>query len=94
MSEKYIVQTCKELIERNSLESLKEFYNSLQQETIDWQYIFLKVYLHACLKQRREIVTWLEEVYETFDPISKIALRQTFPYGRFLLQRRQQGTQG
>jgi hypothetical protein len=95
--ERHIIQTCKEMIERNALESLKEYYTMIQQEQgdqIDWQHIFLKVYLHACLKKRKEIVSWLEEVYDTFDPISKIALRQTFPYARYLLYGRQQKTQG
>ncbi len=84
----YVIKCCKEHINNNNVTGLMEYYRSLNEETLDWQRIFLKVYLHACLKKRKEIVEWLLQLYETFDPISKIALRQTFPYGRHLMNKR------
>lgn len=53
---------------------------------VDIPWLFQKVYLHACLKGRREIAEWLEKsVFPTLDPISQIAIRQSFSYGRHLL---------
>jgi hypothetical protein len=82
-----IIRCCKDHINHNNVTGLMEYYRSLEGQEHDWQRIFLKVYLHACLKKRKEIVEWLLQVYETFDPISKIALRQTFAYGRHLLNK-------
>ncbi len=54
----------------------------------DWPFIFQKVYLHACLKGRRQIAEWLQTaMYPLMDPIQQIALRQVFSYGRHLLSK-------
>jgi hypothetical protein len=54
----------------------------------DWPFIFQKVYLHACLKGRRQIAEWLQTaMYPLMDPIQQIALRQVFSYGKYLLSR-------
>lgn len=56
-------------------------------EDVDRPWLFQKLYLHACLKGRREIAEWLEgTVFPTLDPIQQIALRQGFAYGRHLLE--------
>jgi hypothetical protein len=82
------IRYVKECITRDDLPALQEFYAELQDtENVDWQRLFLKAYLHACLKKREAIVQWFMEEYEKFDPISKIALRQSFAYGRWLLAR-------
>jgi hypothetical protein len=82
-----IIRSCKDRINNKDMYGLQEILEAIKDETHDWQRIFLKVYLHACLKKQQDIVDWLMQVYETFDDISKIALRQTFPYGRWLLNR-------
>jgi hypothetical protein len=76
---------CKQLIEIDNLEGLQEFYMENQSENYPWEYIYQKLYLHACLKKKHRIVTWLKEMFEQFDPIQKIALRQMFSYGKYLL---------
>lgn len=48
-------------------------------------YVFQKVYLHACLKKRVVIVALLMNLYKELDSIIQIAIRQVFPYGRYLL---------
>ena len=83
-----IIKSSKDRINNGDIHGLQEILESVKDEKIDWQRIFLKVYLHACLKKQKEIVEWLTEVYETFDSISKIALRQVFPYGKFLLAKK------
>ena len=74
----------KRLIERGDLAAFQEHLADI--EMVDWA--FQKLYLHACLKGRREIAEWLEKVvFPTMDPIVQIALRQGFSYGRYLLRK-------
>jgi len=40
----------------------------------------------ACNKNKPEIAAWLKSLYETFGTIDKIALRQAFAYGEFILR--------
>jgi hypothetical protein len=76
----------KHLIERGDLAAFQEYLAEV--EMVDWA--FQKLYLHACLKGRREIAEWLEKsVFPTLDPIVQIALRQGFAYGRHLLRKAQ-----
>ncbi len=76
------------LIERNDLESFKTLLieNFSNSENIDLSYVFQKVYLHACLKFKNSpIIDYLEnEVYNYLPEIERIAIRQVFPYGRYL----------
>lgn len=76
---------CKTLIEKENLEGLQEYYSESAHEDYPWEYIYQKLYLHACLKKKHRIVAWLNQIFEQFDPIQKIALRQMFSYGRYLL---------
>ena len=87
----------KKMIEADNLLGIQDYYHELQSgeyEEVDWQVLFKDCYLHACLKKRAAIAAWFTSVYEDFDPISKIALRQIFPYGRYLLNKGQGGGQG
>jgi hypothetical protein len=82
----------KQIIDRgDELETLIVYYEELISiydiDTLDFPYMFRHVYVHACLKKRQGIITWLTELYETMDPIMKIGLRQIFAYGKYLLQR-------
>jgi hypothetical protein len=79
------LKECKTLIEKDNLEGLQEVYLENQSENYPWEYIYQKLYLHACLKKKHKIVDWLNCMFEQFDPIQKIALRQMFSYGRYLL---------
>jgi hypothetical protein len=84
-----IIKECKKHVEDGNLDYLTVFLQNLVQEDreYDWPFIFQKVYLHACLKGKREIAEWLEHsVYPTMEPIQKIALRQIFSYGNHLLR--------
>jgi hypothetical protein len=88
MPELVAVLEAKQLVERGDLTSLKAYIEMVTEE-VDEAYLFHRVFLHACLKKKQEIVTWLQEEYfKTMDPIQQIALRQIFPYGRHLLNKR------
>ena len=72
----------------NNLEDLKTYIPTLFEYNYDWPTLFHKIYLHACLKKKHEIAYWLQtEIYTIMDPIQQIALRQIFPYGRYLLRK-------
>lgn len=79
------LKTCKTLIEKDNLEGLQELYVEYQEEPYPWEYIYQKLYLHACLKKKPRIVEWMKSIFEQFDPIQQIALRQMFSYGKYLL---------
>ena len=89
MATKALIIALKQLVANNDLDGLKAEYTELQDSESQqpWDVIFKDVYLHACLKKRQTIVDWLLTVYESMDDISKIALRQIFPYGRHLLKK-------
>ena len=84
-----IIQDCKVFIKDNNLHALQEFYGELQESEFDaqpnWPTIFQAVYIHACLKKRKEIAQWLAGLFAQFDPITQIAYRHVFSYGRYLL---------
>jgi hypothetical protein len=79
------LKDCKQMVEKDNLEGLQEYYAEYSDENFAWDYIYQKLYLHACLKKKRRIVAWLDSLYSSFDPIQQIALRQMFSYGRYLL---------
>jgi len=92
LEDKYNMETtihiCKNYINMNNLEELKMYVHTLFEYNYDWPTLFQKIYLHACLKKNKEIATWLQtEVYTIMDPIQQIALRQVFPYGKYLLEK-------
>ena len=82
-----LIYTFKELINKNDLVGFQAYLDHLLETYTDipWDYVFQKVYIHACLKKRKDIVTFLLMKFEDLDPISKIAIRQVFSYGRYLL---------
>jgi hypothetical protein len=88
-----IIAEAKQHINDGNLEELQQqvcqlMDNSDLPREPDWPFIFQKVYLHACLKGKRQIADWLQKaMYPIMDPIQQIALRQIFSYGRHLLSK-------
>lgn len=82
-----IVRNFKSYVNAGKLESCQDYVHTLREEyeALPWDYIYEKVYLHACLRKQKHIVDWLLELYKELNPIEQIALRQIFPYGRYLL---------
>jgi hypothetical protein len=92
--EQNIIRDCKHILDtsRSPLTDLQAHYRYLldcdwTEQQPDWAFILQKVYLHACLKGRRDAATWLQSVFNTLNPIAQIAYRQTFAYGKVLLSR-------
>ena len=85
-----VLRDAKVLITNGDKEGLQIYYADLIETydttTIDFPYLFRHLYVHACLKKKHEIVIWLKNLYDEMDPITKIALRQIFAYGEYLLR--------
>lgn len=87
-----VLELAKRFIERGDLPGFQQAFADLQTDvevtgSIDWPWLFQKVYLHACLKGQRPIAEWLHDaVFPTIDPIGQIGIRQGFAYGRHLLE--------
>jgi len=83
-----IIREIKPLIDDNHLTALQILWEEISESEFErelaWDYIFQKVYLHASLRKRHEICEWLDTLFESFNPMVKIALRQMFAYARHL----------
>lgn len=88
MIEDDIIYEVKMNINKGNLEGLKILWEDYEDtdfgKKIAWDYIFQKVYVHAVLKKQKEISKWLEELYQNFDDITKIAIKPTFLYAKYL----------
>lgn len=87
-----IIADCKEHINTGNLVALQALYKELVAAEWDyqpdWGTILQQVYIHACLKKKPAIAAWLEQLFHTqLDPVTKIAHRQMFSYGRHLLRK-------
>lgn len=84
----YFVKECKTFIDHGYLDSLEAFINDHSQvNNLAWEYIIQKLYLHACLKKMPELADRILAYLPSLDPIQQIAIRQTLPYGKWLLSR-------
>ena len=84
-----LIYVFKEYINKKDVDGFKSYLFEIQEtyESLSWDYMFQKVYIHACLKKYQPVVDVLTEKYEELEPIHKIALRQIFAYGKYLLKR-------
>lgn len=87
-----IVKRFKSYVEADDLIGAQAFLQELisgeeENAALAWDYVYQKIYLHACLKKRRKFVDWMNGLFEGLDPIEKVALRQMFAYGRYLLNK-------
>ena len=86
MSVDDVVYAFKEYINKKDTTGFTQFLLEVQDDFEGvWDYIFKKVYIHACLKKNKPIVDLLMTFYEDMSEIERIAIRQVFPYGRYLL---------
>jgi hypothetical protein len=89
MIEDEILSELKPVIAEGNLTELQQLWEEYQEtdfgRDIAWDYVFQKSYLHAALKKKKDICDWLDTLFVTFNEMTKIALRQLFPYARYLL---------
>ena len=95
--EEQIISEIKQIIndcsaqECSSLESIKNKWSEYQEvqweRNIAWDFIFQKIYLHASMKKQKDVCDWMNTLFNDFDPIIKIAMRQMFSYSKYLLNK-------
>ncbi len=86
-----IIIKLKQYIDLNETNKFKEYIGLNFEEikdAVDLSYVFQKVYLHACLKKRKEIAEWLvNECFSHLNFFEQSSIRQVFAYGRYLLSK-------
>jgi hypothetical protein len=91
MIEDEILFELKPVIAEGNLAELQRLWEEYQEtdfgRDIAWDYVFQKAYLHAALKKKKDICDWLDTLFVTFNEMTQIALRQLFPYARYLLSK-------
>ena len=86
MSVDDVIYVFKDYINKKDAEGFTTFLSEIEDDYDGvWDYIFKKVYIHACLKKNQAMVDILLKQYEGLSEIERIAIRQVFPYGRYLL---------
>ena len=87
--EKQIVRDFKHIINTGDLYEFQELANHYLEsdETIAWDYVFQKVYLHAALKKREDITKFMDTLYPRLSAVDQIHIRQMFSYARHLLKK-------
>ena len=84
-----VVHIFKEYINNNDIDGFKNFIEEVSEsdEPIEWDYIFQKVYIHACLKKNKSFTEFLMTKFTEMAPEHQIIARQVFAYGRYLMER-------
>jgi len=92
MYKKYI-NLGKAAVEIEDHEALQELYKDLHnggqnnEYQINIEYIFLQLFYHACKLERKGTILYLYNFYKTaISDSDKIALRQSFTYGKYLMK--------
>jgi hypothetical protein len=89
--EDLIILEIKQYINEGDLNSIQLRWEQYERDRfsghVAWDYVFQKIYIHACLKQKKDIVEWLDIRFLELSPIIKIALRQMFSYSKYLLNK-------
>ena len=85
-----ILRTGKDYIKYNDTSGLQTYLKTAERRTVDYQlnfqYVFRDLYYYACKNGTQEMISWFICVYfDYFDVVSRIAMRQTFSYGKYLL---------
>ena len=82
----------KKHIDFDSTLSLTTLYNTIldhqknSEYSVNIQNIFQKLFLYSCIKSKKSCIQYLFNLYGTFDTVTKIALRQSFFYGKYLIK--------
>ena len=90
--EDVLIRKIKDMIDHHDIYEIERIYKEeLADNTNHYNvgYIYQKVYLHACLKQRHGIVEFLRPLYKLLPVIDQIEIRPMFRYADMLLQKQQ-----
>ena len=92
--ESQYIREGKEYILRDNEVGLETVYQQIQnfnnqkdhEYQINYQNVYQKLLLFACIKHAKDCIFYLVNVYFEFDDITQIALRQSFYYGKYLMK--------
>ena len=92
-----ILSEAKEYIERGKIHALQQLIDDLilakqdKEYRYNFEYLWQKSYLHACItfkknrtRDHQEILELLLHCYNMMDDVTKIALKPTLVYGKYL----------
>jgi len=89
-----IINEFKYYIDNNLYDSFFELYSDIltsfqtdKEYRINYEYIFQKVYLYACIKGDTDIINFLKSIYDNFGIVEKIALKPTIIYGKYITKK-------
>lgn len=88
-TEKYINEA-KEIILSDDIDALEEIWDSIsdvirsRSKAISYDLIFRDCYLFSINQKKIQSVKWLEDQYQTLDPIIQNKLRQTMTYAKYI----------
>ena len=80
-----ILSESTDCVRANDLDGLKGIYADLP-DYINREHLFNQVFLSACTHQKTEIIYWLYMIFLSMDPVSQVALRHTFTYGKYIIK--------
>jgi len=66
---------------------LIKYFDKSFEYKINIESIFKEIYLYSCLCNFWEGITLLNELYDSFDPFEKIALKPVLTYGKYLTRK-------
>ena len=84
------IRTIKQMIQYGDVWGLKEYWNDLDNNSKEYEnyaYLFRVFFTHACLYNQLECAKWLYTLWEQFNEVTQIALRQMFNYCHHLSQK-------
>ena len=75
--------------DREQLEHMIENVNT-QDYQINYSYIFNQLLYYSCINNKKWCIEFLLNIYnKKFDEVEKIALRQSFVYGKYLCRNKE-----
>lgn len=87
-----IIKKCKDYINNDDLKNLDMYYESILSLNSDYklnfEYIYKNIFLYSCNKENKNILNWLFNIYNKFNDLSKIGLKHTHIYGKFLINKK------
>lgn len=81
-----VINEIEVLVEAGNLSVLQILWEEYYEKGLNYEYMFQHVYIHAAVMKQYAICEWMETIYETFDPVTQIAMAQTRAYVHFLLR--------
>ena len=94
MNNEKIINEFKYYIDNQNYNSIYELYTDIttsydltKEYRCNYEYIFQKVYLYACIKGETEVINFMKSIYDNFGIVEKIALKPTIIYGKYITKK-------